>query len=49
MRIDALAAIHPAAVASPVGNDAQAQPMSKVPAFLAPSFACTTTEVAGVM
>jgi hypothetical protein len=33
----------------PVGNDAQAQPTSKVPAFFAPSLCCRTTEVAGVM
>ena len=44
-----LVAIMPAAVARPVGKDAQAQPTSKVPAFFAPSLCCSTTEVAGVM
>ena len=37
----------PAPIASPVGNDAHAQPTSKVPAFFAPSLCCSTTEVAG--
>jgi hypothetical protein len=32
-----LVASQPEAVASPVAKEAQAQPMSKVPAFLAPS------------
>ena len=41
----------PFAAASAVGNEAHAQPTSNVPApaFVAPSFCCTTTEVAGVM
>jgi hypothetical protein len=41
--------MRPAALAMAVGNDAHAQPTSNVPAFFAPSFACSTTEVAGVM
>ena len=41
-------AMRPLAIPSPVGNEAQAQPTSKVPAFLAPSLCCTTVEVAGV-
>ena len=39
----------PAAVARPVGNEAQAQPTSNVPAFFAPSLCWSTTDVAGVM
>ena len=38
-----------AAVDVAVGNDAQAQPTSNVPAFFAPNLLCSTTEVAGVM
>jgi hypothetical protein len=44
-----LVASRPEAVAMPVGKDAQAQPMSYVPALTAPSLCCTTVEVAGVM
>ena len=42
-------AISPEPMAIKGGNDAQAQPKSKVPAFLAPSLCCTTTEVSGTM
>ncbi len=44
-----LVAIIPAPAASPVGNDAHAQPTSNVPARFAPSLCCRTTDVAGVM
>ena len=47
--VPGLAAMIPAAAESPVGNEAQAQPTSNVPAFFAPSLCCSTTEVAGVM
>jgi hypothetical protein len=40
--------MRPEPIAIPVGNDAQAQPTSNVPAFFAPSFPWRTTEVAGV-
>jgi hypothetical protein len=46
--IHGLVAMMPAAAESAVGKEAHAHPTSKVPAFLAPSFCCTTTEVAGV-
>ena len=46
---DLFVAMRPAAVARQVGNDAQAQPTSNVPAFFAPSLCWTTTDVAGVM
>ena len=39
----------PAAVATPVGNEAQAQPISNVPAWTAPKLCCSTVEVAGVI
>ena len=47
--IHGFVAMRPCAAASAVGNDAQAQPTSNVPAFGEPSLCCTTTEVAGVM
>jgi hypothetical protein len=46
---EALVAISPVAIATPVGNDAHAQPTSNVPARFAPSLYCTTVDVAGVM
>ena len=47
--IHGFVAIMPLAAESAVGNDAQAQPTSNVPARFASSFCCTTTEVQGVM
>ena len=45
--IDGLVAMMPAPAAMEVGNDAQAQPTSNVPARFAPSLCWSTTEVAG--
>jgi hypothetical protein len=47
--IAGLVTISPEPIAINGGNDAQAQPTSKVPAFFAPSLYCRTTEVSGVM
>ena len=48
-RIAGLVAMIDAAAAIPVGNEAQAQPTSKLPAFFAPSLYWSTVEVAGVV
>src|ERR1700688_4880971 len=45
--IAGLVAISPEPIAINGGNDAQAQPTSKVPAFFAPSLYCRTTAVSG--